>query len=207
MMKQTVNTPYITVRPYRPNLVDNNIERVRIVDYKTGGDNTGCQGFVNLFEKNRQQQTRKSCVCSYSYTCNDLRRDKNNYHGPLQTHVYLAAAIIQHQRHSTGKDSERAVDRLPDLQRRVQKRLAASWKESDLFNPEIPFSPIRIMTPANFIASSEELIYGQQKTDGRTIHYSLPPPKRSYTLFDTQYRNVEKLCHSPHRRIPICQQG
>ncbi len=53
-------------------IVDNNIERVRIVDYKTGGDNTDVKDFVNLFEKPTATNAQKLCS-SYSSTAMSTR--------------------------------------------------------------------------------------------------------------------------------------
>ena len=59
-------------------IVDNNEERVRIVDYKTGSDNTDVKEFTNLFEKTGSDKRAKAVLQLFIYS-NVYAMEKNNH--------------------------------------------------------------------------------------------------------------------------------
>lgn len=117
-------------------IVDNNEERVRIVDYKTGSDNTDVKEFTNLFEKTGSDKRAKAVLQLFIYS--NVYAMDNNYHGPLQPMLYCFRQFSINGIQPVKIAKEPLTD-YRIYNEEFKKRLSA--KLSDLFNPEVPFTP------------------------------------------------------------------
>lgn len=107
---------------------------IRIVDYKTGGDNTSFSGMDQLFDNTLPG--RRKAILQLLFYCNAYARQKH-YQGPIQPMIYRFATI------STRGLSPLSYNRSPlSDYREVNDEFLARFGEAvaELFDPDIPFT-------------------------------------------------------------------
>ena len=109
---------------------------MRIVDYKTGSDNTDVKAFTKLFEKTGSDKRAKAVLQLFIYS--NVYAMDNNYHGPLQPMLYCFRQFSINGIQPVKIAKEPLTD-YRIYNEEFKKRLSA--KLSDLFNPEVPFTP------------------------------------------------------------------